>query len=61
MLKVLGKGTFGKVMLARHTTTKKIYAIKILKKQTVIAKDELAHTLTENAVLVWGCCCCCCC
>ncbi|EDQ87800.1 uncharacterized protein MONBRDRAFT_37785 [Monosiga brevicollis MX1] len=51
LLKVLGKGTFGKVMLARLKLNRKIYAMKVLKKSMVLEKDELAHTLTENSVL----------
>ena len=39
------------VMLARQKGTKQIYAMKVLKKQTVLKKDELQHTLTENNVL----------
>ncbi|OQR73948.1 RAC serine/threonine-protein kinase-like, partial [Tropilaelaps mercedesae] len=50
-LKVLGKGTFGKVVLCREKASAHLYAIKVLKKQVVIAKDEVAHTLTENRVL----------
>ncbi|KAI8478335.1 RAC-gamma serine/threonine-protein kinase [Branchiostoma belcheri] len=50
-LKVLGKGTFGKVILVREKSNGGLYAIKILKKEVIVAKDEVAHTLTENRVL----------
>ena len=51
LIKVLGKGTFGKVVLSRYRKDGQLVAIKILKKAVIIAKDEVAHTLTENRVL----------
>ncbi|CAG7828529.1 unnamed protein product [Allacma fusca] len=50
-IKVLGKGTFGKVILCREKSSKLLYAIKILRKEVIIKKDEVDHTLTENRVL----------
>ncbi|XP_015440462.1 PREDICTED: RAC serine/threonine-protein kinase isoform X2 [Dufourea novaeangliae] len=50
-LKVLGKGTFGKVILCREKATGHLYAIKILRKEVIIRKHEVAHALTENRVL----------
>ena len=37
-LKILGKGTFGKVILCRERFTKRLCAMKILKKSLIIAK-----------------------
>ena len=51
MLKVLGKGTFGKVLLVRQKAGGALYAMKVLKKEQVLAQGELVHTLTENSVL----------
>uniref|UniRef100_A0A8C2IQY7 non-specific serine/threonine protein kinase n=2 Tax=Cyprinus carpio TaxID=7962 RepID=A0A8C2IQY7_CYPCA len=50
-LKLLGKGTFGKVILVREKASGTYYAMKILKKEVIVAKDEVAHTLTESRVL----------
>lgn len=48
---MLGKGTFGKVILCREKSTNLLYAIKVLKKEAIIEKDEVNHTLTEKRVL----------
>ncbi|XP_016106271.1 v-akt murine thymoma viral oncogene homolog 2, like [Sinocyclocheilus grahami] len=50
-LKLLGKGTFGKVILVREKASGVYYAMKILRKEVIIAKDEVAHTVTESRVL----------
>lgn len=50
-LKLLGKGTFGKVILVREKSSGCYYAMKILRKEVIIAKDEVAHTVTESRVL----------
>lgn len=51
MIRVLGKGCAGKVLLVRHTSSRGLYAMKSIHKRHVLAHQELQHTLTEQAVL----------
>ena len=41
LLAVLGKGNFGKVMLAQDKLTKRYYGIKVLKKDFILEHDEV--------------------
>lgn len=51
MLHTLGSGAFGKVFLARHIKTGVNYALKALKKKTLILKKQLKYAVTEAKVL----------
>lgn len=51
LLKVVGKGSFGKVMQVMKKDTGRIYALKTLRKAHIISRSEVAHTLAERSVL----------
>lgn len=51
LLKVIGKGSFGKVMQVMKKDTKQIYALKTLRKQHIVSRMEVTHTLAERTVL----------
>ncbi|WFD29733.1 non-specific serine/threonine protein kinase [Malassezia sp. CBS 17886] len=51
LLKVIGKGSFGKVMQVRKRDTSRIYALKIIRKAHIISRSEVTHTLAERTVL----------
>ena len=51
LLKVLGRGSFGKVMLVRYRSDGRKYAMKILKKKAIIARNQVEHTKAERKIL----------
>lgn len=51
LLKVIGKGSFGKVMMVRKKDDNMIYAMKVLRKEAIIARKQVAHTKAEKSIL----------
>eukprot|EP01118_Nematostelium_gracile_P004408 TRINITY_DN1515_c0_g1_i2.p1 TRINITY_DN1515_c0_g1~~TRINITY_DN1515_c0_g1_i2.p1 ORF type:complete len:636 (+),score=184.40 TRINITY_DN1515_c0_g1_i2:1123-3030(+) len=51
ILKLVGKGNFGKVLQVRKKDTGVIYAMKVLDKKSILENDEFEHTLTERNIL----------
>ena len=51
LLRVIGRGSFGKVLLVRGKRDKHVYALKILLKSTVVARNQVEHTKSERKIL----------
>ncbi|XP_012506679.1 PREDICTED: serine/threonine-protein kinase Sgk2 isoform X2 [Propithecus coquereli] len=50
-LKVIGKGNYGKVLLAKHKSDGTFYAVKVLQKKSILKKKE-GHIMAERSVLL---------
>ena len=50
-LKVIGKGSYGKVLLVKKNDDNKIYAMKILKKKAMIKRNQVTHIKTERKIM----------
>lgn len=51
IVSVLGKGAFGKVYLVQKKITKEVFAMKSLRKDTIIDLQQLECTLFEKKIL----------
>jgi serine/threonine protein kinase len=51
LLTVIGQGSFGKVVTARHKASGNIYAMKILDKKNIVDRGEINHTMSERNIL----------
>ena len=51
ILKVIGKGSFGKVFQVKKVGEDEIYAMKVLNKSVIKKKNQIEHTKTERNIL----------
>ena len=51
-IKLLGRGSFGEVLLVRLKANQKVYAMKILSKNLLKVKKQESHTKTERDLMV---------
>lgn len=50
-IRVLGRGSFGKVTMVEFLKTKELYAMKSLKKDVLLDQDQVENTLLEKKIL----------
>ena len=50
-ISVIGRGAYAKVVLARSIQDNKLYALKILKKQYILEKNQEKQILMEKEIL----------
>ncbi|KAI5270476.1 hypothetical protein E4T47_06163 [Aureobasidium subglaciale] len=53
IIKPISKGAFGSVYLAKKKVTGDYYAIKVLKKADMVAKNQVTNVKAERAIMMW--------
>ncbi|KXJ95505.1 hypothetical protein Micbo1qcDRAFT_157473 [Microdochium bolleyi] len=53
IIKPISKGAFGSVYLARKKSTGEYFAIKVLKKADMVAKNQVTNVKAERAIMMW--------
>lgn len=51
IIKVIGRGSFGKVYLVKKKDTEELYAMKVLKKQSINTTSQKFHTIAERKIM----------
>lgn len=51
LLRLIGTGSFAKVLLVRHKATGQLFAMKVLKKEELFRRNQIDHTKTERLIL----------
>jgi serine/threonine protein kinase len=51
LMTVIGRGSFGKVMQVRKKGTNEIFAMKVMRKDAIIQKNQVTHTKDEKSIL----------
>lgn len=51
ILKMLGKGSFGKVYMVRRKADGEILAMKVLRKSELVKRSQVNHTMTERKIM----------
>lgn len=51
IVKVIGRGSFGKVYLVQKKDTEEFFAMKVLKKESISSPSQRIHTIAERRIL----------